>query len=81
MQRERLSQGKNFRCGEGGMCIFLRDLCYCGKKGCLDAYCSAKRLADSKGGKLEEFFCALKTEEAEGEALWEDYTEKLALWL
>lgn len=76
-----LSQGKNFRCGEAGHMTLVPegDLCYCGKKGCLDAYCSAKRLADSKGGKLEEFFCALKMEEAEGEALWEDYTEKLAL--
>ncbi|MFR4456210.1 MAG: ROK family protein [Blautia hansenii] len=39
-----LSQGKNFRCGEAGHMTLVPDggLCYCGKKGCLDVYCSAK---------------------------------------
>lgn len=28
--------------------------CYCGKNGCLDAYCSTKKLIDKE--KLESFF-------------------------
>ncbi len=28
--------------------------CYCGKLGCLDAYCSAKRLSDPTGDKLQD---------------------------
>lgn len=54
-------------------------LCYCGKKGCLDVYCSAKRLADTKEGNLEAFFSALKAGEEKSAALWEDYTDKLAV--
>lgn len=30
--------------------------CYCGKKGCLDAYCSALNLSELVDGKLERFF-------------------------
>lgn len=30
--------------------------CYCGKKGCLDAYCSALNLSELADGKLERFF-------------------------
>lgn len=76
-----LSQGKNFRCGEAGHMTLVPDggLCYCGKKGCLDVYCSAKRLADTKEGNLEAFFSALKAGEEKSAALWEDYTDKLAV--
>ena len=29
--------------------------CYCGKRGCLDAYCSAQRLSSLTEGKLDRF--------------------------
>ena len=53
--------------------------CYCGKKGCLDAYCSASRLSDAADGKLEKFFAALERKEKEAVQLWERYTSYLAI--
>lgn len=77
----RLEQGEHFRCGEVGHMTVVPDgeVCYCGKKGCLDAYCSAKRLADSAGGRLEAFFERLEQKDADAVKLWDDYTTYLAL--
>ncbi len=74
----RLEQGKNFRCGEVGHMTLVPDgaKCYCGKYGCLDAYCSAKCLSD---GKPEEFFKRLKAGEKEAAKLWDKYTSYLAI--
>lgn len=75
-----LVQGKNFRCGEVGHMTIVSDgePCYCGKKGCLDVYCSAKRLSDAADGKLELFFEALNGGEKEAVDLWDRYTTYLA---
>lgn len=53
--------------------------CYCGKKGCLDAYCSASRLSDAADGKLEKFFAALERKEKKAVQLWDRYTSYLAI--
>lgn len=53
--------------------------CYCGKKGCLDAYCSASRLSDASDGKLEKFFAALERKEKKAVQLWDQYTSYLAI--
>lgn len=53
--------------------------CYCGKKGCLDAYCSASRLSAVSDGKLEKFFAALERKEKKAVQLWERYTSYLAI--
>ena len=53
--------------------------CYCGKKGCLDAYCSASRLSDASDGKLEKFFAALERKEKQAVQLWDRYTSYLAI--
>lgn len=53
--------------------------CYCGKKGCLDAYCSASRLSDASDGKLEKFFAALERKEKKAVQLWDRYTSYLAI--
>lgn len=72
--------GKNFRCGEVGHMTVVPDgeLCYCGKRGCLDAYCSAKLLSDMTDGKLERFFKGLEQGEKELTDMWEKYTSYLA---
>ncbi len=77
----RLEQGKNFRCGEAGHMTIFPDgePCYCGKKGCLDAYCSAKRLSGPADSKLEDFFSRLDQGGREEGALWENYTSCLAV--
>lgn len=78
-----LEQGKHFRCGEAGHMTVVLDgkPCYCGKQGCLDAYCSASRLSDAAEGKLEKFFSALKEGEEEASELWDEYTTYLAVAL
>ncbi len=49
------------------------------KKGCLDAYCSALRLADLTEGKLEIFFEKLEEGNAEYEKIWDEYLDNLAI--
>jgi predicted NBD/HSP70 family sugar kinase/predicted transcriptional regulator len=74
----RLEQGRNFRCGEVGHMTVVPGgkVCYCGKSGCLDAYCSAKCLTD---GKVEYFFERLEQGGREEICLWEQYTSYLAI--
>ena len=54
-------------------------LCYCGKKGCLDAYCSAKILSGKMNGKLEQFFEKLKQKDPDAKEVWDQYTSYLAI--
>lgn len=81
--RGELVFGKNFRCGEVGHMTVVPggELCYCGKCGCLDAYCSAKLLSDMTDGKLERFFTKLEQGEKEFADRWEEYTSYLAVAL
>lgn len=76
-----LIQGKEFRCGEVGHMTLVPDgrRCYCGKKGCVDAYCSAKILGNAANGKLEQFFEKLRKKEESARELWEEYTNYLAV--
>lgn len=77
----RLMYGKNFRCGEIGHMTLVPDgrKCYCGKDGCLDAYCNAKRLSEVADGKLESFFEKQKQKDAGCRALWTEYVHHLSL--
>lgn len=76
-----LIQGKNFRCSEVGHMTIVPDgeCCYCGKMGCLDAYCAARRLSDVTGGQLEKFFCRLEENEPEAVKEWERYLKYLVV--
>ena len=76
-----LIQGKAFRCGEVGHMTVVMDgkPCYCGKQGCLDAYCSASCLSDMTGEKLEQFFTGLKQGEKEFVDAWNMYITYLAV--
>ena len=54
--------------------------CYCGRYGCLDAYCTANTLTDFTDGNLKEFFDILKTGNNKGiQNVFEDYTDYLAI--
>lgn len=77
----RLIQGNGFRCGEVGHMTVIPggEPCYCGKFGCLDAYCAASYLSDAAGGKLEQFFVRLKQGDKEFAELWDRYTDYLAI--
>lgn len=53
-------------------------LCYCGQKGCFDAYCSALRLSEKAGGSLERFFDGINRENPELMTVWQDYLHWLS---
>lgn len=76
-----LMQGRNFRCGEVGHMTVVIDgeRCYCGKKGCLDAYCAAWRLSEAADGKLEQFFRLLDQGDVRAVNIWDAYTNYLAI--
>ncbi len=76
-----LMQGKDFRCGEVGHMTVVPDglPCYCKKAGCLDAYCSAKRLSDLTDKKLESFFAGLEKGDKELANAWEEYKKYLSI--
>ena len=44
----------------------------------MDVYCSAKKLSDAAGGRLEDFFEALSAGNEDHRKLWERYISYLA---
>lgn len=72
--------GKHGRSAEfGHMCIVPDGrLCSCGKRGCLEAYCSTARLSDDFGIRLEDFFAGLQDGNAQYFAVWQRYLDDLA---
>lgn len=76
-----LCRGDHLRAGEfGHMTLIPGGLrCRCGKLGCLDAYCSARALADHAGGSLSAFFEELRSGDGEKREVWGEYLEHLAI--
>lgn len=72
--------GNHLRAGEFGHATLVPGgrRCRCGKEGCLDAYCSARVLADCAGGSLPAFFEELRSGDAEKREVWREYLEYLA---
>ena len=73
--------GDNWRSGEFGHMVIHPEgkICYCGKKGCLDAYCAASNLADLEEGNLRAFFEKLESGHEEYCRRWEEYLKDLAI--
>ena len=73
--------GSEGRSGEfGHMCIVPDGRkCNCGKRGCLEAYCSAFRFTRDIGVSPEAFFEGLKTGNSDFLALWEENLSYLAI--
>lgn len=73
--------GANQRSGEfGHMCIEYNGRpCACGKRGCLEAYCSSSRISSELGLSLDEFFRQLELGNRELQDIWDDYMKHLAL--
>lgn len=76
-----LYTGDNLRAGEFGHTTLIPDgrECYCGKRGCLDAYCAAHRLSSHTDGSLKQFFDRVREGDARLCALWEEYLDYLAI--
>lgn len=53
--------------------------CYCGQRGCVNAYCNAKNLADHTDGNLEEFFKRMEQGDAQLKKAFNDYLDYLAI--
>lgn len=72
--------GENIRGGEVGHMIIEPDgrPCYCGARGCVDAYCAATVLSSLTGGNLAEFFSLLRCGDQRARSLWERYLRDLA---
>lgn len=73
--------GKQFRAGEFGHMVLVPEgrECYCGKKGCMDAYCSALVLNEKEGEPLESFFKRLEKKEGTARKNWKEYLYYLAI--
>ncbi len=76
--------GDNRRSGEfGHMCVEPGGLrCTCGAQGCLEAYCSPRRIRSTFGVTLEEFFSCLESRgprHEEYDALWDNMLRHLAI--
>ncbi len=73
--------GDNNRSGEFGHMTIIPggELCTCGRKGCLEAYCSVSVLAEHTDGDLELFFVKLENGDENLRQVWDSYLEHLAL--
>ena len=79
----RMSYGSNQRGGEFGHMTIVPNgkICYCGQRGCLDAYCNAKILSDSTSGDMDKFFSKIHEGSAEHVIIWNKYLENLTIGL
>ena len=79
--RGELYEGINQRAGEFGHMTLIEGgrPCYCGKLGCVDAYCSIKSLLDDEQESLADFFAALDAGDGARRARWERYTDHLSV--
>ncbi|WP_346908262.1 ROK family transcriptional regulator [Faecalicatena orotica] len=74
-------EGDDYRSSEFGHMVIVPGgrTCYCGKQGCVDAYCSAQVLAGHTNGNLEQFFERLDKGDTDFQKIWDEYLEYLAI--
>ena len=72
--------GVNNRSGELGHMQLVENgrLCYCGRRGCADPYCSSKPLVALTDGNLAAFFDQLEAGDPEVRRVWDEYLHFLA---
>lgn len=75
-----IMNGDNFKAGEIGHMTLIPNgkTCYCGKKGCFDAYCSESSLL-KYANDLDEFFELLENKDEKICQIWDEYLEYLAI--
>lgn len=76
----KLYNGMHGRAGEFGHMTIVKDglTCSCGKKGCLEAYCSTKVLTEPNFEDIDEFFTAMKMGNQYCAAKWKIYLDYLS---
>lgn len=77
----KLLRGMSQRAGEFGHITMIKDgrKCYCGRKGCVNEYCSVKNLSDMVDGKLDVFFRNVEQNKEPFVDEWNKYLDNLAL--
>lgn len=75
--------GTNMRSGiiEHMSLNFEGNLCYCGKRGCLETYCSGETLERISNNGIADFFELVEKSDTLCVKIWEDYLKNLALAL
>ncbi len=73
--------GNNFKAVLFGHMIVVPNgkKCYCGKRGCLNTYCSTQVLSEDVNQTLEQFFDALSRGNTENAKVWDTYLDYLSL--
>jgi predicted NBD/HSP70 family sugar kinase len=77
---DQIHNGMNCRSGEFGHITIVKDgrECSCGRKGCLEAYCSTKSLTENGVGDLDSFFDRMEKGDKQLAKIWESYLDYLA---
>ena len=77
----RIFTGDDQRASEFGHITLIPEgrTCYCGQKGCVDAYLGAGRLSDGYQGSLSTFFEALRSGDEAAAVRWNEYLGYMAL--
>mgnify|MGYP001129133900 CR=1 FL=1 len=73
--------GATQKAGEVGHMTLIPDgqKCYCGQKGCVENYLTAKNLSNLAEGSLQDFFAGLESGNREYSRAWDKYLGYLAL--
>jgi predicted NBD/HSP70 family sugar kinase len=81
MIENRILNGRHYHTGEIGHLTLHPGgkRCYCGQRGCVDAYLAATVLSDLTGGDLSAFFKLLEENNKNAVALWDVYLDDLAM--
>lgn len=79
--QDEIYRGDNFKSAEFGHMILKPGgrTCYCGKKGCMDAYCSALTLSQYTDDNLDLFFRKLEEGDKTCVTAWKEYIHNLAI--
>lgn len=81
MIHNQIYTGNFLRSGEVGHIRIVPNgrQCYCGQRGCVDAYCAATELSSLTNGDLASFFELLKNKNTKAQNIWNEYLDYLAL--
>ncbi len=73
--------GDNHKAGEFGHMVLVPGgrRCYCGKLGCMDAYCSPLALTSGSADTLEQFMEKVNRNDPAVMPVWNEYLEHLAI--
>lgn len=82
VMRGQIQRGRTGRTGTVEHMTLVKDgrLCYCGKNGCMECYCSANAVL-AQGETLPDFFSRLRKKDPLAVGRWDEYLDDLAMAL